>query len=480
MAYSGVGLWIATHESGTVCLYHLESLQHLQDVSIAPSVFRTVRDSFRRQKGCYVTCLTAHKGWLWIGTNLGVVLTIPLPRLEGVPIISSGKANVSYHGYTGPVTFLMPLMKPSITAAPKTKSTKVTHASPEKKVKKVSTKIQEENCDDSRETIPEDLNNIPITDSTKDGEDSHSLSSNNSSILNETLKAEEPKEEENNIATTSPPSNNNSTNNGSIASDGSGSSIGLSCSKTLVVLRKKSSKDNLFLRNCKTLPRGGPIPSNLRFSIDSDVYGLYGNLINVRGLEDEGRFVDPLYDALRRSDPELNALDSKISTLDRRMKMRMSRPRSLDLSNWSVDSKISVSSDDSLGFSSRNSSSQPSDSLHLNGARRSNSSSSSNSNCSPVPESQGKISEKKNGSQGGSEVVSTENSTATKGRSTTARQKGNKGGSGEKTVIVVVGGRGYINMRSSSPQDLFLSSLVSTDSSDTKVCGHLTVWQMKT
>ncbi|ODM89251.1 Rho guanine nucleotide exchange factor 10 [Orchesella cincta] len=79
MACSGVGLWIATHESGTVCLYHLESLQHLQDVSIAPSVFRTVRDSFRRQKGVYVTCLMAHKGWLWIGTNLGVVLTIPLP-----------------------------------------------------------------------------------------------------------------------------------------------------------------------------------------------------------------------------------------------------------------------------------------------------------------------------------------------------------------------------------------------------------------
>ncbi|ODM89252.1 hypothetical protein Ocin01_17431 [Orchesella cincta] len=73
-------------------------------------------------------------------------------------------------------------------------------------------------------------------------------------------------------------------------------------------------------------------PSRPPFSIESDVYGLYGNLINVRGLEDEGRFVDPLYDALRRSDPELNALDAKI-----------------------IDSKISASSDESVGLGSRSS-----------------------------------------------------------------------------------------------------------------------------
>lgn len=36
MTCSGVGLWITTHESETVCLYHLESFQHLQDVSIRP------------------------------------------------------------------------------------------------------------------------------------------------------------------------------------------------------------------------------------------------------------------------------------------------------------------------------------------------------------------------------------------------------------------------------------------------------------
>lgn len=66
MTCSGVGLWITTHESETVCLYHLESFQHLQDVSIRPSVYRTVRDSFRRSKGVFVTCLVAHKGKLLI------------------------------------------------------------------------------------------------------------------------------------------------------------------------------------------------------------------------------------------------------------------------------------------------------------------------------------------------------------------------------------------------------------------------------
>jgi hypothetical protein len=43
-----------------------------------------------------------YQGLLWVGTNVGIALTIPLPRLEGVPIIS-GKANISYHAHFGPV-----------------------------------------------------------------------------------------------------------------------------------------------------------------------------------------------------------------------------------------------------------------------------------------------------------------------------------------------------------------------------------------
>lgn len=39
---------------------------------------------------------------------MGRVLTIPLPRLEGVPIIS-GSVNISYHAHFGPISFLIAL-----------------------------------------------------------------------------------------------------------------------------------------------------------------------------------------------------------------------------------------------------------------------------------------------------------------------------------------------------------------------------------
>jgi hypothetical protein len=43
---------------------------------------------------------------LWVGTNVGIALTVPLPRLEGVPIIS-GRANISFHAHYGCVTFFL-------------------------------------------------------------------------------------------------------------------------------------------------------------------------------------------------------------------------------------------------------------------------------------------------------------------------------------------------------------------------------------
>ncbi|CAG7820463.1 unnamed protein product [Allacma fusca] len=437
MACSGVGLWITTEESGTVCLYHLESLQHLQDVSIAPSVFRTVRDSFRRQKGCYVTCLTAHKGWLWIGTNLGVILTIPLPRLEGVPIITTGKANVSLHGYYGPVSFLMPLTKPS------PQLTTVRH----KQISIIPPALSDESASGKRI-----LNKGHKTEgTTKQNEDE--LSKYSSLSLDETIVSELKDNCNSSSSSTqavlakgSESSNQSGTSLTRTLSDGSGGGDS-PVSKTLVVHRKKNSKDNVFMRNCKTLPRGGPLSSNLRFSIDTDVYGLYGNLINVRGLEDEGRFVDPLYDALRRSDPELVALDAKISTLDRRLKMRMSRPRSLDLSNWSIDSKISASSDDSVGVQS---SSATVDTTNLQDIH------------SPSP-----VSPESTPNQNVPNGASNTNNKKTIGR---AKRK-NKPQT-ERTVVVIVGGQGYLNRRNQS--DLFASKM-SSDQSDSSHCAHLTL-----
>ena len=53
----------------------------------------------------HVTSLLACRGSLWVGTNVGVLVNFPLPRLEGVPLVN-GPAMVSYHTHTGPVKFL--------------------------------------------------------------------------------------------------------------------------------------------------------------------------------------------------------------------------------------------------------------------------------------------------------------------------------------------------------------------------------------
>merc|ERR1719266_2607354 len=115
MAVCGIGLWVALDHSSTVSLYHTESFIHMQDINIASNVSRALGGSSKRS--IYVTALKAAKGLLWVGTNVGIALTIPLPRLEGVPIIS-GKANISYHAHFGPVRMFLPLQQKVVTAEP--------------------------------------------------------------------------------------------------------------------------------------------------------------------------------------------------------------------------------------------------------------------------------------------------------------------------------------------------------------------------
>ncbi|KAL1466988.1 hypothetical protein MTO96_005860 [Rhipicephalus appendiculatus] len=89
MAHSGTGLWIALKNSSRISLYHTETFQHLQDVDVAEGVNRFLsakQGSIR--PAVTVTSLVAGPGLLWVGTSAGVVLTLPLPRLEGVPILA--------------------------------------------------------------------------------------------------------------------------------------------------------------------------------------------------------------------------------------------------------------------------------------------------------------------------------------------------------------------------------------------------------
>jgi len=118
MAVSGVGLWVAMAQSSTIALYHTESFIHMQDINIASNVSRVLaaRDVSSNRRSIFVTALCAAKGLLWVGTNVGIALTIPLPRLEGVPIIS-GRANISYHAHFGPVRMFLPLVSNVISPA---------------------------------------------------------------------------------------------------------------------------------------------------------------------------------------------------------------------------------------------------------------------------------------------------------------------------------------------------------------------------
>jgi len=80
----------------------------LQDINIASNVSRVLAARYvsQPQRNIHVTALLASRGLLWVGTNVGIALTVPLPRLEGVPIIS-GRANISYHAHYGCVSFFL-------------------------------------------------------------------------------------------------------------------------------------------------------------------------------------------------------------------------------------------------------------------------------------------------------------------------------------------------------------------------------------
>ena len=93
-------------------------------------------------------------------------------------------------------------------------------------------------------------------------------------------------------------------------------------------------------RSSKTLPRGFSLSQAVADAGDS-VYGLYGDLLNVRDYECDSTELGRTCQEIHRSDPELDTIPYRVSTLDRRVTMKSQRPRSLDLSSWSVESRTS-------------------------------------------------------------------------------------------------------------------------------------------
>ncbi|GFN92544.1 rho guanine nucleotide exchange factor 10 [Plakobranchus ocellatus] len=110
---TGVGIWVSFLNSAYIKLYHLETMVNLQEISIGNFVHRIKTEKLwtlsDNTTNLVVTSLAESKGLLWIGTSVGVVLTLPLPRLsDGVPLYR-GRPSISLHAHRGPVKFLVPL-----------------------------------------------------------------------------------------------------------------------------------------------------------------------------------------------------------------------------------------------------------------------------------------------------------------------------------------------------------------------------------
>uniref|UniRef100_A0A8C0AMT7 Rho guanine nucleotide exchange factor 10 like n=1 Tax=Buteo japonicus TaxID=224669 RepID=A0A8C0AMT7_9AVES len=75
MIKAGSGVWMAFSSGSSIRLFHTETLEHLQEINIATR------------------------------TTFGIIVLLPVPRLEGIPKIT-GKGIVSLNGHGGPVEFL--------------------------------------------------------------------------------------------------------------------------------------------------------------------------------------------------------------------------------------------------------------------------------------------------------------------------------------------------------------------------------------
>lgn len=434
MAHAGVGLWISLKNSSIICLYHTETFKHLQDINIAPHILRVTssNSTTSNNSSVSVTALMACKGLLWVGTNVGITLTVPLPRLEGLPIIS-GNVNFSYHAHCGPVTFFMPLITKSANQA---------------------TQLQVKAPIKAEATTPHDdtNNNIEIIDSNGDF----------------VAKKEEVRLEKQRSLEVSP----------------SPTKMKNQLPNSPIVLRRKSNiRESDLSRISKTLPRGFSGvnayfngTNSMRSSSSSgssqngsdsgcDVYGLYSDLLFVKEEFDSQMTPNAtmsiheqvVFDSLRRgnSDPDLAAIPSKVSTLDRRLKMKVGRPRSLDLSNWSVDSRssslyTSSGSEESMGVKYRSVSRNSSNASHkFNGTELMHINECDHQH--PAIQASSTPTKTMQDEQPESKKATTNNfSAATLKNNKRKNLKNNYHQQmidGRRTVLMLMGGRGYINWR---------------------------------
>ncbi|KAG1704754.1 Rho guanine nucleotide exchange factor 10 [Nymphon striatum] len=370
MAQSGTGLWLSLKDSSTICLYHTETFRHLQDINIASNVNRVLSEHQfdRTPKLIFVTSLIANKGLLWVGTNVGVVLTIPLPRLEGVPIIS-GKASVSHHATCSSVTFLHGWSVQALNFP------------------------EANDCLLSESPYQELMGNVEKVKCRKQTSDS--------AIESTSVKQ-----------------------------------------RSSRVLNRRSMLADIGSCKSKTLPSGFSLATAIQLQDSTaDVYGLYGDLFNLTPYSHDG--TEPFYETLRRSNPELTNM--QITTLDRRVRHGSGRPRSLDLSNWSVADTDDSALYDSTPLTTDTTMSSNSSSTLLHVGIKSSSPSGAESNSSTnsiIPEPPVGRCGQPNMNKSNDKYV-------------------------QRTILTVMGGSGYVNWRRQM------------DTLKDNMNAHIIVWEMK-
>nr|XP_032517033.1 rho guanine nucleotide exchange factor 10 isoform X5 [Danaus plexippus plexippus] len=395
LAHSGVGLWAAFSDSTYVSLYHAETFEHLQNIDIAADVAKTI-GAREGSKPAYVSALLAGQGLLWVGTTAGVTVTVPLPKLEGLPLIG-GHIAVSYHAHAGPVTFLLSL-------------------TPESREMDVN-------------VVRRNLSNV------------RALAENVEYKENESKEESDKQKLERRISEEMSPYRPQRVQS--------------------AVIRRKKPGD---VRLSKTLPKCANLNA-------CDVYGLFGELMFVKDCVGEADVSGSGGESLRRSDPELAAIPFRVSTLDRRLRMRAGRPRSLDLSSWSVDSRAS-----SLCTSSGSE-----ESMALRGVSRNSSGASGAANLVPMAVSTPDSSSSKSSTSERS-ISRSDSSAAVELRSTNKTAARSLRGAdyivGEgsrRSVVTVVGGRGYVDWRQTADAAERPAPAADPNPKD----AHLILWEMR-
>ncbi|XP_068453209.1 rho guanine nucleotide exchange factor 10-like protein [Clinocottus analis] len=100
MIRSGGGVWMAFTQGSSIHLFHTETLEHLQEVNISTHTAHLTPGQV-----C-VSSLLICQGLLWVGTSQGIIVTFPVPTLEGIPKIT-GKGMTSLNAHCGPVDLLV-------------------------------------------------------------------------------------------------------------------------------------------------------------------------------------------------------------------------------------------------------------------------------------------------------------------------------------------------------------------------------------